>query len=131
MSVGGALFRTAGSIAPGDHADISATVDSRKFSPANGRSVTRTVFTSISVYEVNTESAAAPKIFRLVLSLCDADYMLWLLSNATLVTVTKGRAHASQPDTADLCFNPQGLSNRAVDARWHFSSAPAGPAASR
>jgi hypothetical protein len=129
MSVGGPLFHTVGSLAPGDYADISATVDSRKFSPVNGRSVTRTVFTSVSVYEVDTVSTGAPKMFRLVLSQCDAEYMSWFLSNATLVTVTPGRANASQPDPADLCFNRFGVSNQAVDARWHFSSAPADPVA--
>lgn len=125
MSVGGPLFHTPDSITRGDHTDISATMDSRKFSPHNGRSVTRTVFTSVSVYEVNTVSAGAPKIFRLVLSLCDAGYMSWFLYNATFVTMTHAGAQATQPDPSDACFNPQGVSNRAVDARWHFSSAPA------
>ncbi len=112
MSVGGPLFHTVASIAPGDYADISATVDSRKFSPVNGRSVTRTVFTSVSVYEVDTVSAGAAKRWWLVLSLCDADYMQWFLHNATVVTVTPARVHASQADTVDLCFDRFGSQTR-------------------
>jgi hypothetical protein len=129
MSVGGPLFHTLASIAPGDTADISATMDSRKFSPHNGRSVTRTVFTSVSVYEIDPASAGAPKLFRLLLPLCDADYMLWFLRNATAVTMVQAGAHVSQPDPADDCFNRWGVSNLEVDARWHFSSAPADPVA--
>jgi hypothetical protein len=125
MSVGGPVFHAATSITRGDYADIAATVDSRHFSPVNRRSVTRTVFTSVSVYEVDPAAAGSPKIWRLVVSLCDADYMSWFLQNATVVTATPAGAHASQPESADFCFNHMGVSNLAVDARWHFSSAPA------
>jgi hypothetical protein len=130
MSVGGPRFHTLASIAPGDDADISATVDSRIFSPHNGRSVTRTVFTSVSIYEIDPVSAGAPKLFRLVLPVCDADYMLWFLRNATAVTMVQADAHVSQPAPSDVCiYYPHGVSNWAVDRRWNFSSAPADPVA--
>jgi hypothetical protein len=130
MSVGGPLFHTLASIAPGDTADISATMDSRKFSPHNGRSVTRTVFTSVSVHEVDPASAGTPKLFRLLLPVCDGDYMLWFLRNATAVTMVQAGAHVSQPAPSDVCiFYPHGVSNWVVDRRWNFSSAPADPVA--
>lgn len=125
MSVGGPRFHAPTSITRGDYADISATVDSRNFSPVNKRSVTRTVFLSVSVYEVDPATAGSPTTWRLALSLCDADYMSWFFQNATAVTATLAGAHTPQPDSADFCFNKMGVSNLAVDARWHFSSAPA------
>jgi hypothetical protein len=131
MSIGGPRLHAMASIAPGDYTDISATMDSRKFSPHNGRSVTRTVFTSVSIYEIDRLSEKQPKLFRLVLSLCDAGYMSWFLRNATAVTMVQAGAHVSQPDPADDCFNRWGVSNLEVDARWHFSTAPADPAAPR
>jgi hypothetical protein len=132
MSVGGPVFHTPASMARGDYADVSATVDSREFSRVNGRSVTRTIFTSVSVFDADAVSTGAPKMLRLLLSQCDAEYMLWFVSNATFVTVTPARMRVSQTDPADLCFfSPSGISNQAVDARWHFSSAPADPGAIR
>jgi hypothetical protein len=128
MSVGGPRFHTSDSITRGDYTDISATMDSRRFSRVNARSVTRTVFTSVSIYEIDPASAGAPKRFRLVLTLCDAGYMSWFLYNATAVTIVEAGAHAIQVAPSDACFNPQGVSSLAVDRRWHFSSAPADPA---
>jgi hypothetical protein len=132
MSVGGPLFHTLASIAPGDTADISATMDSRKFSPHNGRSVTRTVFTSVPIYETDPVSAGAPKLFRLLLPVCDADYMLWFLRNATALTMVQAGAPVSKPAPSDVCiYYPHGVANWVVDYRWNFSSAPADPAAPR
>src|SRR5882762_4177343 len=82
----------AGYIAQGDYIDVIATVNSGLFSPANPRTLTRTVFSNLHVIRVGPPSTAPKEgqpqgvvsSLTAVLSLCDAQYMNWLLVNASL-----------------------------------------------
>ena len=69
-----------------------ATVNTQLFLSANPRQVTRTVFTSVYVIRVGPQSTVPRQgqaqglssSITVLMSLCDAQYMDWLLSNTTL-----------------------------------------------
>ena len=123
----------AGYVAPGDYIDVIATVNTALYSPTNPRTVTRTVFTSLYVIRVGPP-AVAPKqgqpqgvstSITVVMSLCDSQFMNWLIANASLKYVllsykdyTPSLAPADSacpPTNAPAVIGPG-----QVDARWGF-----------
>ncbi|OLC24819.1 MAG: Flp pilus assembly protein CpaB [Actinobacteria bacterium 13_1_20CM_2_65_11] len=126
----------AGYIAQGDYINVIATVNSATFTPSNPRSVTRTVFSNLHVIRVGPLSAAPKEgqpqgvvgSLTVVMSLCDAQFMNWLLVNASLKYVllsfhdyTPGTPAA--PETACLStVAPAVVGPHQVDARWGFST---------
>jgi pilus assembly protein CpaB len=123
-----------GYVAPGDYIDVIASVNTGLYSPTNARSVTRTVFTSLYVIRVGPPSAlpkqgqpqGVSSSLTVVMSLCDAQYMNWLIANASLKYVLLSyhdyAASTAAPDPACPPTNaPAVIGPNLVDKRWGFS----------
>lgn len=124
----------AGYVAQGDYIDILATVNTNLFSKTNDRQVTRTVFTNVYVIRVGPASTlpkqgqpqGVSSSLTVVLSLCDAQYMDWLITNATLkYTLLSYRDYAPKVAPADpncpATLAPNVIGPALVDTRWAFS----------
>jgi Flp pilus assembly protein CpaB len=126
----------AGYIAQGDYIDVIATVNSGLFTATNPRTLTRTVFSNLHVIRVGPPSTAPREgqpqgvvsSLTVVLSLCDAQYMSWLLVNASLKYVLMSY-HDYTPTTATTpgpaCPSTTALEivgPRQADARWGFTA---------
>lgn len=123
----------AGYIAQGDYIDVLATVNTAQFSPVNPRDVTRVVFNDLYVMRVGPQSVVPRQgqpqglasSITVVMTLCDAQYMDWLLAKASLkyvllsykdYTTTPAKADPSCPSTAA----PGMIGPAQVNARWDF-----------
>lgn len=122
----------AGYIAQGDYIDVIAAVNTSQFTPANARTVAHTVFTNLHVIRVGPQSLVQKQSqglassITVVMTLCDAQYMDWLLINATLKyallsykdyqTPTMTTDSSCPSTTATALIGPA-----QVDARWHFT----------
>jgi Flp pilus assembly protein CpaB len=126
----------AGYIAQGDYIDVIATVNSGLFTPANPRTLTKTVFSNLHVIRVGPPSTAPKEgqpqgissSLTVVMSLCDAQYMNWLLLNASLKYVLMSYhdyspAAAATPGPAcPSTATPEIVGPRQADARWGFTT---------
>ena len=131
----------AGYIAAGDYIDIIASVNIDLI-PANPnqppskfphRQVTRTVFTNVHVIRIGPLSAAPKQgavqgvasSLTVILSQCDADYINWLLLNATLkYTLLAYQDYSKTPPTNTDCPSTSlgdAIGPAAIDKRWHFT----------
>lgn len=124
----------AGYVEAGDYIDIIATVNTSLLNPAAiPHQVTRTVFASVYVLRVGPQTALpsgaqAPGVsssLTVLMSLCDAQYMEWLLVNATLKYALLS-SHDYQPQAAaDTSCKPTALPSdvigpKLVEKRWGF-----------
>jgi len=124
----------AGYVAEGDYINVLATVNTNLFSRVNERSVTRTVFTTVPIIRVGP-AVTFPKqgvaqgvasSLTVVLSLCDAQYLDWLINNATLKYVLLSYKDYSQgiapPDqTCPPTDKPSVIGPALINSRWAFS----------
>jgi len=124
----------AGYIAQGDYINVIAAVNTDLFSKVNPRTVTRTVFTDVYVIRVGPQTAVPKQgqpqglasSLTVVLSICDAQYMEWLLVNATvrytlLSNHNYGNDPLAKPDpSCPPTSEPPVVGPAAVDARWGF-----------
>jgi pilus assembly protein CpaB len=127
------LQGVAGYVAPGDYINIIATVNTEVFNDKPPKPVTRTVFTSVRVIRVGPPSVAkegqqqgVAASLTVLLTECDAQFMDWLIPNASLKYVllsykdyapTQAKADPGCPSTAA----PGGVGPAQVDARWGFT----------
>lgn len=124
----------AGYIAQGDYINIIASVNTSLIGPNNARTVTRTVFTSVYVIRVGPESSiprqgvaqGLTSSLTVVMSLCDAQYMTWLILNASLKYVLLSYHDNSQSTQAadpscPSTEEPGIIGPGQVDARWGFT----------
>lgn len=125
----------AGYIAQGDYMNVIATVNTGLFSTNSPRTVARTVFTSLYVIRVGPPSLAPKQgqaqgiasSLTVVMSLCDAQFMDWLISNASLKYVLLSYKDYSPkslvaPDPGCPSVNEPGVVGPSqVDARWAFT----------
>lgn len=124
----------AGYVAERDYIDVMATVNTSLMSPANPRMVTRTVFTELLVIRVGPPSAAPKQgqvqglssSITVVISLCDAQYMEWLIVNASLkyALLSYHDYGPGTPAPASSCpvtTSPGPVGPAQVDARWSFT----------
>ncbi|HET7339416.1 MAG TPA: Flp pilus assembly protein CpaB [Candidatus Dormibacteraeota bacterium] len=119
----------AGYIAQGDYIDVIATVNTQQFSPVNPRSVAKTVLTNLYVLRVGPQTVVprqgqpqgVSSSITVVITQCDAEYLDWLLQNATLkYTLLSYHDYQTVPgcsnDTAPGLIGPT-----QVDGRWGFT----------
>jgi len=124
----------AGYIAQGDYINVIASLTTGLISPVNPRTVTRTVFTNVHVIRVGPESTVPRQgvaqglatSITVVMSLCDAQYMSWLILNASLkyALLSYHDYSASTPAADPACpstSEPGIIGPAQVDARWGFS----------
>lgn len=124
-----------GYVAPGDYINVIATADTSLFFSPPSRMTTRTVFTNLRVIRVGPPSAGPKEGMALgvassvtvVLSQCDAQYLEWLLVNATLrydLLSYKDYSTNSLSTPDPSCPStrvPPVVGPDAVNARWSFT----------
>jgi pilus assembly protein CpaB len=128
----GELLGVGGYVQVGDRITMLATINSSAFGVSPGAPVVRTVFRDLDVIRVGPASAAPASggqtsSLTLLVTACDAEYIFWLLNNATLkYTLESPKDYAPAPTQADqACPKPTsaiGVGPKDVDKRWHFSS---------
>jgi Flp pilus assembly protein CpaB len=124
----------AGYVAQGDYIDVIATVNTSLFSPVSPRMVTRTVFTSVYVIRVGPQSLAprqgqtqgVTSSLTVVMSQCDAQFMNWLILNASLKYTLLSyhdysKAVAPADATCPSTTVPGMIGPAQVDSRWSFT----------
>ena len=127
----GELLGVGGYVQVGDRITMLATISTSVFGLNPGSQVVRTVFRDLDVIRVgpasNTPSSSGQtSSLTLVVTACDAEYVFWLLNNATLkYTLESFRDYAPAPTEADSsCPKPSsasGVGPKDVDRRWHFT----------
>ena len=124
----------AGYVAQGDYIDVIATLNSGLFQTDNPHMVTRTIFNQLHVIRVGPPSDAPKQgqaqgvssSVTVVLSLCDAQYMEWLLINASLkYTLLSyhdyGPASNPPAPSCPSTVAPAPIGPAQIDARWGFT----------
>ena len=118
----------------GDYIAILATVNTQLFSNANPRQVTKVVFTNVHVLRTGpasnlsqqTQAAGVTSSITVLMSLCDAQYLEWLIVNATLkYTLLSYKDYLTQEAAPDASCKPGVLPTdtigpRLVEKRWGF-----------
>ena len=123
----------AGFIAQGDYIDVIATVNTAQFSPVNPKTVTLTVFKDLYVIRVGPQSVVprqgqpqgVSSSLTVLLTICDAQYLDWLLTNATLkYALTSYKDYGTLPTGPDpncpSTAAPALIGPTEVQARWNF-----------
>lgn len=124
----------AGYIAQGDYINVTATIDVAGFGPNLRGSVTKTVFRGLYVIRVGPASVAAKEgqaqgstsSLTVVMSQCDANFMTWLVQNASLKYALESNKDYGTPPTAPdpSCTQAQidkPIGAPEIDARWGFT----------
>jgi Flp pilus assembly protein CpaB len=124
----------AGFIAQGDYIDVIATVNTGQFSATSPRTVTLTVFRDVYVIRVGPQSVVprqgqpqgVSSSLTVLLTLCDAQYLDWLLTNATLKYALPSykdyRPAPTGPDpSCPSTASPALIGPTEVQARWNFA----------
>jgi pilus assembly protein CpaB len=113
---------------PGDRINMLASISTSTFGVNPAAQVVRTVFRDLYIIRVGpvNQSSGTTQVassLTLLLTACDAEYMFWLLNNATLKysleSVKDYAASPSQPDPA--CPKPGGVGPKEVNKRWQFT----------
>lgn len=124
----------AGFVAQGDYIDVIATVNTGQFASASPRVVTLTVFKDLYVLRVGPQSVVprqgqpqgVSSSLTVLLTLCDAQYLDWLLTNATLKYALESykdyRPAPTGPDpNCPSTASPALIGPSEVEARWNFA----------
>ena len=115
----------------GDRITMLATINTSVFGASPPVPVVRTVFTNLDIIRVGPvaapNGAGVSSSLTLLMTGCDAEYLFWLLNNATLKyaleSFTDYAATPSQPDPACPSISSAGgVGPREVDKRWHFTT---------
>jgi pilus assembly protein CpaB len=127
----GELEGVAGYPQVGDRITMLATINTSVFGASAPIPVVRTVFSNLDILRVGPVTAQSTTGVSSSLTLlttgCDAEYLFWLLNNATLkYTLESFRDYAatpSQPDpTCPTLSSAGGVGPKEVDKRWHFTT---------
>lgn len=121
-----------GYVQVGDRITMLATLNTAIFGAASQVPVVRTVFRDLDVIRVGPASASSPQnqvtsSLTLLMTSCDAEYLFWLLNNATLkYTLESFKDYASSPQQPDpscpSLASAGGVGPKEVDKRWHFTA---------
>jgi Flp pilus assembly protein CpaB len=120
--------------AQGDEIDVIATVNTGQFSPVSPKTVVATVFKNLYIIRVGPQSVVprqgqpqgVASSLTVMMTICDQEYLVWLLTNATLKYVLvsykdyRWTSPPTGPDpncptTASPLIGPT-----EVQARWNF-----------
>ncbi len=121
-----------GYVQVGDRITMLATVNTAIFGASPQVPVVRTVFRDLDVIRVGPVASGSSAPAQLTSSLtllttaCDAEYLFWLLNNATLkYTLESFKDYASSPQQPDpscpTLASAGGVGPKEVDKRWHFT----------
>jgi len=123
-----------GYIAQGDYINIIASLNTGLITTTNPRTVTRTVFTSVYVIRVGPESTVPRQgvaqglatSLTVLMTECDAQYMTWLILNASLkYAILSYKDYKQAPEPADpacpATVAPGIIGPAQIDARWGFT----------
>lgn len=130
----GELQGVAGYPAQGDFIDVIATVNTGQFGAASPKTVTLTVFRELPIIRVGPQSVVprqgqpqgVASSLTVLLTQCDAEYLDWLLTNATLkYTLVSYKDYKALPTTSDPnCSStaaPALIGPAEVQARWNLT----------
>jgi Flp pilus assembly protein CpaB len=132
----GELQGVGGYPAQGDEIDVIATVNTQQFSPVSPKTVVLTVFKNLYIIRVGPQSVVprqgqpqgVSSSLTVLLTICDAQYLDWLLTNATLkyVLVSYKDYRWSTPPTGPdpscpATASPALIGPSEVQARWNFA----------
>lgn len=115
----------------GDRITVLATLNTSVFGASTAAQVVRTVFTNLDIVRVGPVSSQASTGIASSLTVlatgCDAEYLFWLLNNATLkYTLESFRDYTAAPNQPDpacpTLSSAGGVGPKEVDKRWHFST---------
>jgi pilus assembly protein CpaB len=115
----------------GDRITMLATINTSVFGAGQPVPVVRTVFNNLDILRVGPVTAqnatGVSSSLTLLMDGCDAEYLFWLLNNATLKYTLESfkdyTATPSQPDPAcPSVSSAGGVGPREVDKRWHFTT---------
>jgi Flp pilus assembly protein CpaB len=115
----------------GDRITMLATLNTSVFGVSPAVAVVKTVFSNLDIIRVGPvstqSSTGVPSSLTLLMTGCDAEYLFWLLNNATmkyaLESFSDYAATPTQPDpSCPTLASAGGVGPKAVDKRWHFTS---------
>jgi Flp pilus assembly protein CpaB len=112
-----------------DRITMLATINTNVFAKNPGVSVVRTVFRDVYVVKVGPAAAtqsSSPTVtssLTLLMTNCDAEYLFWLLNNATLKYELESYLdYGAAPKNADSTCQITGVGPAQIDSRWKFTS---------
>jgi Flp pilus assembly protein CpaB len=131
----GELQGVGGYPAQGDEIDVIATINTQQFSSVSPKTVVATVFKNLYIMRVGPQSAVprqgqpqgVASSLTVMLTICDQEYLVWLLTNATLkyVLVSYKDYRWTSPPTGPDSNCPSTASPligpTEVQARWNFA----------
>jgi Flp pilus assembly protein CpaB len=115
----------------GDRITMLATINTSVFGASPPIPVVRTVFNNLDIIRIGpaaTQSTVGvTSSLTLLVTGCDAEYLFWLLNNATLkYTLESFRDYAATPNQPDPACpsvsSAGGVGPKEVDKRWHFTT---------
>ena len=124
----------AGYIGAGDYINVLATVSTQLFGDATARQVTKLVFPELHVIRVGPatpgkagQAEGVSSSLTVIMSVCDAEMMDWLLANAKLSYVLLSYHDYTSPPVAPDPKCPtvtpgSGIGPKQVNARYGFTS---------
>jgi Flp pilus assembly protein CpaB len=127
----GELLGVGGYPQVGDRITMLATINTSAFGAGQAVPVVRTVFSNLDILRVGPVTAqggaGVSSSLTLLVDGCDAEYLFWLLNNATLKYTLESfkdyTATPSQPDPAcPSVSSAGGVGPKEVDKRWHFTT---------
>jgi Flp pilus assembly protein CpaB len=112
----------------GDRITMLATINTTTFGVVPGAQVVRTAFRDLYIIRVGPinqppGAAQVASSLTLLVTACDAEYLFWLLNNATLkYTLESSKDYATSPTQPDpTCAKPGGVGPKEVNKRWQFT----------
>jgi len=121
-----------GYVQVGDRITMLATINTSILGAVPGAAVVRTVFRDLDVIRVGPatgqsgQGAQVTSSLTLLTTACDAEFLFWLLNNATMKYALESfKDYAASPNQPDpSCPNISsgvGVGPKEVDKRWHFT----------
>ena len=121
-----------GYVQVGDRITMLATINTSAFGQSPGRNVVLTVFRDVAVLRVGpanggSSTGAVTSSLTLLMTACDAEYLYWLLNNASMKYELESyhdyQSIPTQPDTrCPGVSSASGVGPKDIDARWHFTT---------